>query len=106
MTPGKFKRDAKLKENSRKKILEKMFEVALKEKFSELARKYDPGLLFEIWTQLLKGGGIQGRFPEKEWDQKMTIEQALDCLDDYCTSIESMIRKSQGGKEGLKHHGN
>ncbi len=94
-----------MKEYPRKKIIDRMFEAALKEKFSELARKYDPGLLFEIWTQLLKGGGVQGRFPEKEWDQKMTIEQALDCLDDYCTSIESLIRKPKGEDKAKKKKG-
>ena len=70
-----------------------MFEAALKEKFSQLVSKYDPKLVFEIWAQVVRGGGIQGRFPEKKWDQKMTIKQALDCLDGYCKSIESLIRK-------------
>jgi hypothetical protein len=107
MSAEKFKRDAKLKENSRKKILEKMFEAALKEKFGQLARKYDPKLVFEIWTQIIRGGGVQGHFPPKEkWDQNVTIKQALDCLDDYCKSIESLIRKCPGEKKGLKHHRN
>ena len=91
-----------MKEYSRKKIIDKMFEAALKEKFSELARKYDPGLVFEIWTKIIRGGGIQGRFPKKEWDRNMTIEQALDCLDDYCKMIESFILKRQGPKEKKK----
>ena len=95
-----------MKEYSRKKIIDKMFEAALKEKFSQLARKYDPKLVFEIWTQIIRGGGVQGRFPKKEWDQKMTIKQALDCLDGYCKSIESLIRKSQGEKKGSKPHRN
>ena len=95
-----------MKEYSRKKIIDKIFEAALKEKFFRLARKYDPKLVFEIWTQIIRGGGVQGRFPKKEWDQKMTIEQALDCLDGYCKSIGSLIRKSHGEIKGLKHHGN
>ena len=82
-----------------------MFEAALKEKYNELARKHDPALLFGIWTQLLKGGGGQGRFPEKEWDPKMTIEQALDCLDDYCNRIESLIWEAEGEDKANKKKG-
>jgi len=104
MSAEKIKRDAKLMENSRKKILKKMFEAALKEKFSQLASKYNPRLVFEIWTQIITGGGVQGRFPPKEkWDQNVTMKQALDCLDGYCESIESLIRKSREEKKGTKH---
>lgn len=96
-----------MKEYSRRKIIDKMFEAALKEKFSQFVRKYDPNLIFEIWTQIIRGGGIQGRLPPKEeWDQKVTIKQALDCLDGYCRSIESLIRKSHGEIRGFKHHRN
>lgn len=87
-----------LRDYSRNKIIDKMFEAALKEKFSQLAREYDPGLVFEIWAQALRGGGIQGRFPKKEWERSMRIEQALDCLDEYCSMIESLILKSQEDK--------
>ena len=95
-----------MKEYSRKKIIDKIFEAALKEKFFRLARRYDPKLVFEIWTQIIRGGGVQGRFPQKEWDEKMTIKQALDYLDGYCKSIESLIRKSQAEKKGSKPHRN
>jgi hypothetical protein len=97
-----------LKEDSRKKIIDKMFEAALKEKFTHLASKYDPRLVFEIWTQIVRGGGIQGHFPKKEWNRNMTIEQALDCLDEYCKMIESFILKHQGPRkkeeEGRLNH--
>ena len=75
-----------------------MFEAALKEKFTHFARKNDPGLVFEIWTQIMRGGGIQGRFPKKEWDRNMTIGQALDCLDDYCRMVESFMLERQRPK--------
>jgi hypothetical protein len=89
-----------LKEYFRKKIIDKMFEAALKEKFSQLVRKYDPKLVFEIWTQIIRGGAVQGCLPPKEkWDQNMTIKQALDCLDGFCKSIESLIRKCHGEKK-------
>ncbi len=83
-----------------------MFEAALKEKFCQLTRKYDPRLVFEIWTQIIRGGGVQGRFPQKEWDEKMTIKQALDFLDGYCKSIESLIRKTQVEKKRSEPHRN
>jgi len=80
-----------MKAYSRKKIIDKMFEAALKEKFSELKRKYEPDLVFDIWAQLLRIGGIKALLEKKEWDEKMTIEEALDCLDGYSVLIESLI---------------
>ena len=80
-----------MKAYSRKNIIDKMFEAALKEKFSELKRKYEPDLVFDIWAQLLRIGGIKALLEKKEWDEKMTIEEALDCLDGYSVLIESLI---------------
>jgi hypothetical protein len=80
---------------ARKKILDKMFEAALKEKFSELKRRYEPDLVFEIWAQLLKMGGMKALLDKKEWDEKMTMEEALDCLDGYAILIESLILKEK-----------
>jgi hypothetical protein len=52
-----------------------------------VARKYDPKLVFEIWMQIKRGRGFQGRFPKKKWDQKVTIKQALDCLDAIASQL-------------------
>jgi len=83
-----------------------MFEAALKERFSELFRKFDPKLVFEIWEEILKHGGFQGRFPDGGWDLNLTIEQALDSLDAYCSTIESTILKRQEErKEGKERKG-
>jgi hypothetical protein len=84
---------------SRKDLLDKMFDAAMKERFSELARKYDSGLVFEVWTQIAKGGGVKKYFRKGEWEPQMTIEQALALLDDYCDLIESLIQKrlEEGG---------
>ena len=84
-----------MKAYGRKKILDKMFEAALKEKFSELKRRYEPDLVFEIWAQLLKMGGIKALLDKEEWDEKMTIEEVLDCLDGYAVLIESLILKEK-----------
>jgi len=80
-----------MKVGSRKKIIEKMFEAALKEKFIELKRKYQPDLVFEIWAKLLRIGGIKALLEKKDWDEKMTIKEALDSLDGYSILIESFI---------------
>ncbi len=79
-----------------------MFEAALKEKLSQLARKYNPELVLEIWTRILKAGGVKACLGNGGYDQKMTIAQALDCLDDYCKSIESLIRPRQDGERKKK----
>jgi len=91
-----------MKEYPRKMIIDKMFEAALKEKFSELLRKYDPRLVFEIWAEILKSGGVQGLISNGAWDQNMTIEGAIDSLDDYCNMIESTISKRQEEKKERK----
>jgi hypothetical protein len=48
-------REEEMENDSRKNVIEKMFEAALKERLSLLARKYDPELLFEIWTRIMIG---------------------------------------------------
>ena len=73
-----------MENDSKKNVIEKMFDAALKERLSQLARKYDPELLFEIWTRIVKAGGVMVCLGKGEWNQKMTIEQVLDCLDEYC----------------------
>ena len=94
-----------MENDSRKKLIDKMFDAALKERLSQLARKYDPELLFEIWARVVKAGGGRACLGKPEWDQKMTIEQVLDCLDEYCTSIESLIRKPKGRGKAKRKKG-
>ena len=91
-----------MENDSRKKVIAKMFEAALKERLSQLARKYDPELLFEIWTRIVEAGGVMVCLGNGEWNEKMTIEQALGCLDEYCIQIESLIRKLKGEEKGKR----
>jgi len=88
---------------SRREILDKMFDVGIKEKFSQLARKYNCEVVWEVWTQVVKGGGAKKYFGKGEWVTEMTVQQALSLLDDYCNSIESLIQKRQqeGGRRSL-----
>ncbi len=76
-----------MENDSRKRIVDKMFQAAMKEKLSKLARKYDSGILLKVWARLSNGEGIEARFRD-EWNEKMTIEQALDALEKYCSLVE------------------
>ena len=87
--------------HTRKNLLDKMFDAAMKEKFSQLSRKYNCELVLEIWTQIVKGGGVKKYFGKGEWETGMTVQQALFLLDEYCNSIESLIQKrlrEEGGQ--------
>jgi len=88
-----------MEHHTRKNLLDKMFDAAMKEKFSQLAREYDSRLVLEVWTQIVKGGGVKKYFGKGEWGPEMTIEQALSLLDEYSSSIESLIQKrlQEGG---------
>jgi hypothetical protein len=82
-----------MEQDTRKDLIDKMFDAALKEKFSQLARKYDWDLLVDIWAEISKNGGVIKYFAKGEWEPKMTIDQALDRLEEYCHSVESLIQK-------------
>jgi len=86
----------------RERLIDKMFDAALKERFSQLKRKYDPDLVFNVWTQIVKSGGVKVYFNKWMWRPKTTIQQALDCLDAYCNSIEALIQQRQGKGKGKK----
>ena len=91
------------------RVLARLIDAAMKERFFQLARKYDPRLVFEIWTPTVKAGGVRAYFGKDEWEQTMTVEQVLNCLDDYCSSIESLLRESHEegkGEKEMKHHRN
>lgn len=76
-----------MENDSRKRIVDKMFQAAMREKLSKLARKYDSGILLKVWARLSNGQGTEARFRD-EWNEKMTIEQALDALEKYCNLVE------------------
>ena len=76
----------------RGRLVEKMFDAALKEKMNQLAGKYDPGLVFELWTQMAKIGCIKPIFCKWRWKPNMTLSKAIDCLDDYCNGLENLLQ--------------
>ena len=87
-------------DKARKRLVEMMFEELLQERFSRLAKKYGRGKVIKIWAESVKNGGIKAFLREREWNSHVRIIDALDSLDDYCDSVESMIRaKVKGGKK-------
>jgi len=60
----------------RLQLVDKLFEQALKMKISQLGKKYDPNLVFELWTQIVKIDGIKAYF--RKWILKpdLTIMEA------------------------------
>jgi len=87
-------------EPEKNRILEKMFEAAIKERLKLLARKYDQETIFDIWVEMAKTESGKTHFGEQAWKPEMTLAQALDCVDDYCHSVEEKIRgKHSEGKD-------
>ena len=79
----------------RDRLVEKMFDAALKEKMNQLARKYDYGLIFELWARLAKTDSVKGYFCKWRWKPNMTFMEGMDCLDDYFAGLEDLLRKCQ-----------
>ncbi len=79
----------------RGRLLEKMFDAALKEKMNQLARKYGHGPVFELWTRMAKTGCIKSYFCKWRWKPNMTVTEAIDCLDDYCGRLQAQLHNRQ-----------
>jgi hypothetical protein len=85
----------------RMQLVENLFDQALKRKLSQLARNFNPNLVFDLWTQIVKTDGIKTCL--RKWIGKpdLTITEALDCLDDYCFGLEALLRQRQGKENKL-----
>ena len=83
------------------RLLTKMAEATLKQRFAQFARKYNRELVGRTWTEISKNGGIKLYLSRMHWDAPMKIVDALDDLDAYCDSIEAVIR-DQDKKKGKK----
>ena len=76
-------------------LVEKLFDQALKMKLSKLARKIDPSLVFELWTQLAQNGKIKDYFREWKWTPEMTLAEAFGSMDDYLNGLQELLEKRQ-----------
>jgi len=72
--------------------LEIMFEAALREIFDRWKRKYDPQSVFAVWAEIFGSEGFRPHFQKVGWKIDLTIQEALEDLDDYCQEIENKIR--------------
>ncbi len=84
--------DEIMKEDSREKIISKMVDAALKEKYSGLYRKYDHKIVFEVWNATVNNSRRSGH---DKWSSEMTIQEALDSLDDLFDPVESLIQEKE-----------
>ena len=74
-------------------LIEKMFEAALKEMFSQLAKKYDRDLVFHTWVNFVKKE-TRPTPPDLQWNKGTTLAEALRSLETYFKSIEENIKKN------------
>jgi hypothetical protein len=79
-------------------LVEKLFDQALKMKISQLARKYDPNLVFDLWAQIATKGGSKAYYRRWNWKPDMTLLEALRSLDDHLNGLQELLPKLQGRK--------
>jgi hypothetical protein len=75
------------------KLIEIMFEVLFKQRFSQFAKKYGQESVVQTWTAVVRSGGIKAFLTDREWNSHTKIIDALDWLDDYCDSVETVIQR-------------
>jgi hypothetical protein len=82
------------------KLIESMFEGLLKQRFSQFAKKYGHESVVQTWAAVVRSGGIKAFLTDREWNSHTKIIEALDCLDDYCDSVEPVIQRMIKGRVG------
>jgi hypothetical protein len=85
-----------------KYFIEKMFRAAVKQRFFEFARKYNRKLVSRIWAQIAKSDGIELYLSRWDWERPEKIVDALDSLDEYCDSLEALIREGNRREKGKR----
>jgi hypothetical protein len=82
------------------KLIESMFEVLLKQRFSQFSKKYGHESVVQTWAVVVRSGGIKAFLTDREWGSHTKIIDALDSLDDYCDSVEPVIQRMLKGRVG------
>jgi hypothetical protein len=83
-------------------LIDRMFEAALKEMFSQLAKKYDRDRVFHTWVNFVKKE-IQPIPPDLQWHKGMTLAEALKSLETYFQTIEESLSIPQSQKENKQN---
>ncbi len=69
--------------HNRMKLVETLFDQALKRKLSQWARGYAPTPVFKLWIQKLKKMGGREYFKGWKWTPDMTVRETIRSLEDY-----------------------
>jgi hypothetical protein len=69
-----------------------MFAATRREKFPQLAGKYDQETIFQVWGEYVKKGREKAQSLESRTYPEMSLAQALEILDEYSHSIAPLIR--------------
>jgi hypothetical protein len=81
-------------------LVEKIFDQALKEKISQLAREYDPNLVSQLWTQIARNGEEKDFFSRWQWKPDMTVAETMSSLDDHLDWLQELLQKRQTQNAG------
>jgi hypothetical protein len=84
----------------RMQLVERIFEQALKERLSKLARKYDPNLVYQLWSQIAKNGEGRDYFSRWKWKADMTVAETMSSLDDHLNWLQQLLQKRQAQNAG------
>ncbi len=85
-------------------LIRNLFDHAIKIQISKLARKYDPDLVFKLWTQMAKiNTKKKSKIDKWLWKPDMTLREAMDRLDDCCSELEALVQKRQA--KSIKRRG-
>jgi hypothetical protein len=86
--------------SEKNRIIERMFNAAIKEKMGQLARKYSQKSVVEVWAEMVRNHEIEIHLGKWRLNPEMTINEALGHLDGFCNSIETIIRNRLKKGEG------
>jgi hypothetical protein len=79
-------------DEAKQRMLAMMFAALLNRRFSQFTKKYGQAPVLRTWEEKIRAGGIKAFLSERELNSHTKIIDILDCLDDYCDSVEAMIQ--------------
>jgi len=74
------------------RIIEKMFDAAIKKKLGQLAREYGQNSVIEVWAEMARNQEFETHLSKWKLTPEMTIREALELLDGCCNSFETLIQ--------------
>jgi len=80
------------------RLIERLFNVAMKDKFSQFYRKYEQEVVFEIWAEIMTKKGLNEYLKRLRLEPEMTIKEVMDFLNSGYNAVEVMIQQRQEEK--------